>query len=78
MAIYKEDLDQMQCAFPGCTHEHHTSVFYWHGACHMNSPAWASYDRSTGILTVECAECNRVIGRVHIASKEPAHAQEHP
>ncbi len=70
MALYREDLDQIQCTFPGCDHKFHTSVFYWHGACHMNSTAWVSYDRATGILTVECAECSQVIGRVYVASKE--------
>jgi hypothetical protein len=35
-----------------------------HGRCHINSPTWAKL--SGDVLTIECAECERVIVRFRV------------
>lgn len=64
--LTRKDLDNKVCAASGCTDD----VLYFHGRCHPNSRTWAFYDKSIGVLTIECATCKRVIAKLEIASGE--------
>ena len=47
----------MECAC--CDKE---GVMYMHGRCHPESPTWAIF-HPDGLLTIVCAECDKVIVR---------------
>ena len=57
----RRELDSLGCQFPDCDdHEDHT-VLYLHPRCHDDAGTWASYDKSTGTLTIRCRECEDAI-----------------
>jgi hypothetical protein len=66
MSLYREDLDASGCATPNCGHDH--SELFFHGKCHMDAPSIARYVKTTGTVEIECAECNRPIASVKVAS----------
>ncbi len=65
--LYREDLDLMQCATPGCDHTGHDCTMFFHGRCHPHAATWSSYDASSGWLLVVCAECGANIACVAVA-----------
>jgi hypothetical protein len=68
-AIYKEDLDRMQCACEDCKLDRQT-VFYLHSRCHLDAPTWAVYDRKHGVLRIVCSDCGKAAVAIKVASKE--------
>lgn len=65
MTLNREQLDAMRCE--GCGDaacEHDPLVF--HSRCHPAAPTWATY--ANGELRVTCAECDRPIATVAVAS----------
>ena len=43
---------------------------YLHAACHISSPTWAALHPTTGIVTILCAECRKVITRLQVVRKD--------
>jgi len=62
-----DKLSASGCHTPGCNHKGHDHPFFFHARCHPHSPTWASY--LDGAITIECAECRRVIARVKVAAE---------
>jgi hypothetical protein len=54
----RSDLDRLGCSVPGCDHKDHEEL-YLHPHCHADAGTWASYDKTTGTLTISCCECER-------------------
>ena len=63
--LTRVDLDSMRCEAPGCKCNNTELVF--RGQCHFDAPTFAVYNSKTGILTIECAECDKPIARVQVA-----------
>ena len=51
------ELNSIGCSDPDCTHDH--SVVYLHPRCHPEAGTWASFDKGTGTLTIECVQCQK-------------------
>lgn len=58
-------LKDSECSNPECDGSEH--ILYLHGKCHMKAKTWSAYDKRTGILTVECAECGKPIASFQVA-----------
>lgn len=65
--LFKEQLDQMQCAEPGCTHENHDKL-YLHGQCHPDSGAFVCYKLNEGLIEMICAKCKTHICEIVVGS----------
>jgi len=64
--LYKEDLDEMQCA--ECGETACEDPIFFHGRCHLGKPTWCSY--FDGELIIICSECEQEIARIAVARKE--------
>lgn len=42
---------------------------WFHAKCHLDSPTWARY--RDGILTIQCARCERDVVALHVAPRPP-------
>jgi len=62
--LYKEDLDDMTCTCgkPACE-----DPIVFHGRCHPRAKTWCYY--FDGMLTVRCADCDKVVTEVAVARK---------
>ena len=69
MALFLEDLSNMVCANPDCTHKNHSGSMYIHSKCHPEAPTWVRYDRDTAMATVICVQCEREIAEIAIAAR---------
>lgn len=70
-ALSQRELNGMSCSMPH-DHDDQTCVggpLYFHGACHIKAPTWASYE--AGVVTITCCECRSLIARVHVAEEVP-------
>lgn len=71
MSLTREMLDGLTCAHPdhdeaACT----SNVLVLHSACHTGAPTWASYDKTTGDLTVACSVCDKTVGVIAVGDGE--------
>lgn len=64
-ALSRKQLDVAGCGVPNCGHDH--TVLYLHGICHPSAGTRASYDKRTGLLTIECRRCKKLVARVKVA-----------
>jgi len=55
----------LKCSRPGCNC---TGPLYIHGRCHPDAPTWAIVDH--GVLTIECAECKKLITKFKLAKED--------
>lgn len=62
------ELDQIGCGTPDCRHDH--STLFFHAKCHPNSPAWVKYEKVSGTLIIQCAECDEIIAVILVADGE--------
>jgi hypothetical protein len=67
MALSRRQLDVAGCDEPNCGHDH--SVLYLHAACHPKAGTNARYDKPTGLLTIECKRCNKLVAQVKVADQ---------
>ena len=65
--IGKAELNTMGCETPNCGHDH--SVLYLHSGCHPEAGMYAAYHKADGIVTLECAECEKPIGAFFVGEK---------
>jgi hypothetical protein len=66
----RAELNGLGCSDPNCTADH--SVIYFHQRCHQDAGTWTSFDKTTGVLTVECAECRKPIADILVANSTNA------
>jgi hypothetical protein len=64
MTMRRKDLAALGCSDPDCGHDHR--IIYFHGSCHLGAGTWVSYDKETGRLTIECAECETPIAHIDV------------
>lgn len=68
MTLTQTDLNQLQCAEcvsdPGRRTDHEHDALFLHARCHIDSATWTSYHE--GVLTIECAECGKVICEIAV------------
>jgi hypothetical protein len=65
LALSQAELDSMGCGMPNCTHDH--SILFLHARCHMTAGTEAEYEKATGILTIRCIRCKKLVARLKIA-----------
>jgi hypothetical protein len=63
--LTQADLNDRGCGTPNCGHDH--SVLYLHSGCHPQTPTWAVYEKASGVLTIRCARCRKVVAQLKIA-----------
>ena len=68
MPLYREDLGDTRCDYPGCTRDHTDEEIYFHPRCHPQYPTWVRY--RADVLTIECTRCGRVVASLVIASRD--------
>lgn len=56
----------MGCDTPFCAHDH--SVLFMHSVCHTGAGSEVSYEKATGILTIKCVRCKRLIIQLLVAA----------
>jgi hypothetical protein len=66
-ALTQEDLIDVGCSTPNCTHDH--SVLFLHSFCHPEMALGACYEKATGELVLFCALCDEPVTRFRVASK---------
>jgi hypothetical protein len=67
----QSDLASQGCSMPNCdgNHEGHATL-YIHGRCHPRAHSIVAYDKPTGILSVNCGTCKKLITEFQIAPGE--------
>lgn len=66
-ALARRQLDIAGCDEPNCDHDH--SVLYLHSACHPNAGTRVSYEKLTGLLTIDCRRCKKLVAQVKVADR---------
>jgi hypothetical protein len=66
MALTQKTLDQQGCGTPNCGHDHTT--LHLLPMCHPHGNLKASYNKSTGVLTIICARCSKLVAEVEVAA----------
>jgi hypothetical protein len=64
-ALSQTELNSIGCGMPNCTHDH--SVLFLHARCHVGAGTEAEYEKATGILTIRCIWCKKLVTRLKIA-----------
>lgn len=64
MPLSQRELNSPPGTAPGCGHE--ADDLWFHGKCHLESPTWSRY--RDGILTIQCARCERDVVAIHVAA----------
>jgi len=62
--LSRRELDPMKCGSPGCECP---GPLILNARCHPRRPVEASYDWTTGLLTVRCVTCQRLVCRIAVA-----------
>lgn len=65
MILSRIELDQAQCAVPGCSHQDHESLFL-HARCHPKQGTEVEYKE--GILYIRCQVCKKEVTEVLVAT----------
>lgn len=64
MALTRKQLDPMKCGTPGCGC---SGPLVLTAKCHMGTPVTATYDWTTGMLTIQCSVCKRHVATIEVA-----------
>ena len=67
MALTRKQLDAAGCEIPNCGHDH--STIFLHALCHPSAGTRVSYDKPTGLLTIDCRRCKKLIAQVKVADQ---------
>jgi len=57
------------CSNPGCKDPFCNDEMYIHQNCHPQAPTQTKYCKTTGVITVECMECERPIVAIQVANQ---------
>ena len=66
-ALSRKQLDATGCGEPNCGHDH--SELYLHSICHPSAGTRVSYAKPTGMLTIECRRCGKLVAHVKVADQ---------
>jgi len=61
----RNDLNKIGCQSPNCNHKD-DDILYLHSGCHPGGSLEVMYEKSTGRLILECAECETQVIVVEI------------
>jgi len=64
--LSRKELDTRPDRFPGFGDKGH-NVVYLYAECHNEADQEVSYDKNTGLLKIDCAECGLNIAFVRVA-----------
>lgn len=64
----RAELDPIRCGTPGCECG---GPLFLSPVCHQGGPVLVSYDWTTGLLTVTCADCERFVASIVVAQTQP-------
>jgi hypothetical protein len=64
--LTQNDLKDIRCFDPNCKDVH--QILYFTQACHPTAGLAVSYDKTNGILRVECGQCERPLADLLIAT----------
>jgi len=67
--LTRKDLQHVQCQVLGCTHDNH-GVLFLHAGCHMRAGTEVSYNLVTGVLTINCKQCKKLIAKILVAMEK--------
>lgn len=70
MALTKLELDKMAmdgCQTPGCTHKDHALAMFLHSRCHPAAGLEVNYCLATGLLSIGCWKCHKLICEIEVA-----------
>jgi hypothetical protein len=65
MTLTRNDLDETACGSPDCKHDH--TVLYFNPRCHPEAALFVCYDKPSGNLRIECAECEHMVAEIAVA-----------
>lgn len=65
MSLGKTELNEMGCSTPNCTHDH--STLFLIPGCHRGAAVDVKYVKATGVLTVQCHKCKRLVVELKVA-----------
>ncbi len=65
LPLTQADLDDKGCGLPNCEHDH--STLFLHARCHIQKGTMVSYEKATGVLTIVCAHCGKVVAKILVA-----------
>jgi hypothetical protein len=64
--LTQSDLKGIRCGNPACEDNH--PILFMTPGCHQKGAVEATYDKSTGVLTIRCYECEKEVGRFLLAA----------
>ena len=69
-SLDREQLDQMSCNHPGCSHEGHPLVL--HSRCHPRAAQIVRFDLDSKAIECSCSDCSRFIALIALHPGEVA------
>lgn len=66
-ALSRKQLDAAGCGDPNCSYDH--TVLFLHSVCHPSAGTRVNYDKRTGVLTIECRRCKKLVAHVKVAEQ---------
>ena len=69
MALTRKELDRMTCAGQQDKHDcsSHERVLFLNSRCHTGSGNEVEYNQRTGVLTVRCIKCKKLVVIIAVA-----------
>lgn len=64
IAMSRTELDPLRCGAPGCECDGPLTLS---PACHRGEPVWATYDWTSGLLTMTCSICAQFVASIAVA-----------
>jgi hypothetical protein len=64
--LMREHLADIRCA---CGRDHD---FVFSPVCHVDAPMVASFNKHTGVLSLDCAVCSKLVAKIAVASLDDA------
>lgn len=65
LPLTRIELDESQCP---CGKADCDDELFFHGRCHPGAEAEAGYNKRTGILTLKCRVCKKLVARIKVAA----------
>jgi hypothetical protein len=54
----RKELESLGCDCDECQE---SEIAFLHSHCHPDAPTWAVYNRRSGVLRIDCAQCGKFI-----------------
>lgn len=72
MILTRKELDAHGCDDPNCPHDEHSQLVLV-APCHPKAGLKVTYDKPSGSLLIDCAECDNGLARIAVARWWPEH-----